>query len=158
MPRSCRSTPARVADAVGESIPEIEKLDRAHKINFAGVRLELDRLKRATAGFEARYTRMRPHLRELPPARLAAVNERLFGLERALAPSGLPGRDWYRHRLFAPGTFTGYNAVMLPGIREAADARRWEEANRQAAELAGILRNVTAKVHQAETILAEPGH
>ena len=80
-----------VADAVGESIPEIEKLDRAHKINFAGVRLELDRLKRATAAFEARYTRTLPRLRELPADRLAAVNEKLFpGWSGCWRPPGCP--------------------------------------------------------------------
>ena len=109
---------AGVAEAVSESIPEIEKLDRAHKINFAAVRLELDRLKRATASFEARYTRALPKLRDLPPARLAAVNEKLFRLERALAPSGLPGRDWYRNRLYAPA------AVQRIQRRDAAGRAR----------------------------------
>jgi N-acetylated-alpha-linked acidic dipeptidase len=142
-----------IAAVVAETIPDIEKLDSAHKINFAAVRTELDRLKRATSSFETRYGRMLPRLRDLPPERLAAVNQKLYRLERTLAPSGLPGRDWYRHRLYAPGTYTGYNAVMLPGVREAAEGSRWEEANKQATELAVILRNLTAQLREAENLL-----
>jgi N-acetylated-alpha-linked acidic dipeptidase len=144
---------AGIAEAVSDSISEIDKLDRKHKISFAAVKFELDRLKRATASFDARYTRALPKLHDLSPERLAAVNDKLFRLERLLARSGLPGRDWYRNRLYAPAVDNGYNAVMLPGVREAADARHWDEANRQAAELAVILRNVTAQVRQAENIL-----
>jgi N-acetylated-alpha-linked acidic dipeptidase len=96
-----------------------------------------------------------PRLRDLPADRMALLNEKLFRLERTLAPAGLPGREWYRHRIYAPGTYMGYNAVMLPGVREAADMRRWDEANRQAAELAGVLRNVTAQVREAENLLAQ---
>jgi N-acetylated-alpha-linked acidic dipeptidase len=144
-----------VAAAVADSIPEIEKLDHAHAVNLLAVRLELERLKRAAAGFDSRYSRMLPKLNELAPERLTAVNEKLFRLERTLAPSGLPGRDWYRHHLYAPGTYTGYGAVLLPGVREAAEGKRWDEANRQAAELAAILRNATAQVREAESLLVE---
>ena len=35
---------------------------------------------------------------------------------------GLPGRPWYRHRIYAPGMYTGYEAKTLPGIREAVEA------------------------------------
>lgn len=34
---------------------------------------------------------------------------------------GLPGRPWYRNRLWAPGLETGYAAEMLPGLRLAAN-------------------------------------
>jgi N-acetylated-alpha-linked acidic dipeptidase len=149
---------ASVTDTVTQSIAEIEKLDRGHKINLAGVRAELDRLKRATTSFEGRYARVLPHLGAIPAERLAPVNEKLYRLERVLAPesrAGLPGRPWYHHRLYAPGTYSGYGAVMLPGIREAAEAQKWDEANRQAAELAGVLRAFTAQVREAERLMEE---
>ncbi len=38
------------------------------------------------------------------PARLAKANQALYETERgAHAPKGLPGRDWYRHQIYAPG-------------------------------------------------------
>jgi len=33
----------------------------------------------------------------------------------------MPGRPWFRHAIFAPGEYTGYEAVVLPGISEAID-------------------------------------
>jgi len=142
--------PETVADRAIEAMQEIEKLDRGHKVGWVPLRAELDRLKRAAAGFDAHYARAGPRLRKLPPDRLAAVNERLFRLERALAPEpGLPSRPWYRHRLYAPGIYSGYGAILLPGIREAVEAQKWEEANREVAELAGAMRKVTDGVWEA---------
>jgi N-acetylated-alpha-linked acidic dipeptidase len=44
----------------------------------------------------------------------------LADVEQAfLDPSGLVGRPWYKHTIFAPGSYTGYAAEDLPGIAEA---------------------------------------
>ncbi len=40
-----------------------------------------------------------------------------------LDPSGLVGRPWYKHTIFAPGSYTGYAAEILPGITEAINDR-----------------------------------
>jgi N-acetylated-alpha-linked acidic dipeptidase len=40
-----------------------------------------------------------------------------------LTESGLPGRPWYRHTIFAPGESTGYAAVVLPGVNQAIGAK-----------------------------------
>jgi hypothetical protein len=37
--------------------------------------------------------------------------------------AGLPNRPWYRHTIYAPGEFTGYAAVVIPGVNEAIDAK-----------------------------------
>jgi N-acetylated-alpha-linked acidic dipeptidase len=43
---------------------------------------------------------------------------------------GLPGgRGWYRNMIYAPGRFTGYGAKTLPGVREAIEDERWEDAD-----------------------------
>jgi len=65
------------------------------------------------------------------------MNEVLLRTDRAVASSaGLPRRPWYRNLLSAPGWYTGYSAKTLPGIREAIEAKRWEEAEAEAARLA----------------------
>ena len=139
-----------VADRAAESVVELEKLDRGHKVAWAGLRLEIERLKRAVAGYDARYARALPRAPAMGAERLAAVNERLYRLERTLAPEpGLAGRPWYRNRMYAPGVYNGYGAVMLPGIREAVEGQKWEEANRQARELAEVMRNMTREVGEA---------
>jgi N-acetylated-alpha-linked acidic dipeptidase len=63
-----------------------------------------------------------------------------------LAPEGLPGRTWFRHTIFAPGEYTGYAAVVVPGVNEAIDAR---DAVRAQAQMA----NVTAALVRATETL-----
>jgi N-acetylated-alpha-linked acidic dipeptidase len=139
-----------LADRAAEALAEIAKLDRGHKLALGPVRAEIDRLQHAGAAFDARAARARAH----PPDRLAAVNEKLFRLERALAPApGLPGRPWYRYRIFAPAIYNGYGAVLLPGLREAVEAQKWDEANRQAGDLASVLKNVTDSLLEATRAL-----
>ena len=71
------------------------------------------------------------------PARL---NQALRGAERALlAPQGLPHRPWFRHAIYAPGEYTGYAAVVIPGVNEALDKGDSERARQQLATLAAAL-------------------
>jgi N-acetylated-alpha-linked acidic dipeptidase len=64
---------------------------------------------------------------------LAKLNLALRQAETALTTeAGLPNRPWYRHTIYAPGEFTGYAAVVLPGVNEALDAR---DVNRTAKQL-----------------------
>jgi N-acetylated-alpha-linked acidic dipeptidase len=49
----------------------------------------------------------------------AGLNASLIATERALCGSGLPGRTWFRHELYAPGLNTGYAAVPLPRLGQA---------------------------------------
>lgn len=52
----------------------------------------------------------------LSPETARALNDLLMGVERAfLAEEGLPGRAWYKHTIYAPGLYTGYAALPLPG-------------------------------------------
>ena len=57
-----------------------------------------------------------------PHSDAESLNEKLRRAERALLiPGGLPNRPWFRHAIYAPGEYTGYTAVVLPGINEAID-------------------------------------
>jgi N-acetylated-alpha-linked acidic dipeptidase len=59
-----------------------------------------------------------------PSGNLARLNLALRQTETALLnDAGLPDRPWYRHTIYAPGEFTGYSAVVIPGVNEAIDAR-----------------------------------
>jgi N-acetylated-alpha-linked acidic dipeptidase len=48
-----------------------------------------------------------------------------------LNPAGLPDRPWYRHTIYAPGKYTGYAAVVLPGVSEAIQAHDAAQAAQQ---------------------------
>jgi len=75
----------------------------------------------AAARFEQAGKKILSRQRNLPndPAR---INEQLVRAERALLiPDGLPNRPWFRHAIYAPGEYTGYAPVVIPGINEAID-------------------------------------
>jgi N-acetylated-alpha-linked acidic dipeptidase len=51
--------------------------------------------------------------------------------QQLLNDKGLPHRVWYKHTLYAPGSYTGYGVKTMPGIREAIEQRNWNEAQQQ---------------------------
>jgi transferrin receptor-like protein len=52
---------------------------------------------------------------------------------------GLPRRPFYRHAIYAPGMYTGYAAVVIPGVNGAIEQHDLAELSRQLAELARAL-------------------
>jgi N-acetylated-alpha-linked acidic dipeptidase len=91
-------------------------------------------------------------------ARLSASAQRVYGLQVAasgdlvrlnlalrqaetdlLSEPGLPNRPWFRHTIYAPGEFTGYAAVVIPGVNEALDAKDAPRAAQQLTVLAQAL-------------------
>lgn len=75
-----------------------------------------------------------------PPTDAKRLNQTLIATERALLVSqGLPHRPWYRHAIYAPGEYTGYAAVVIPGVNEALDKGDKERARQQLEVLAAAL-------------------
>jgi N-acetylated-alpha-linked acidic dipeptidase len=91
------------------------------------------------------------------PARAAAVaelNRILLQAERSLTdPAGLPRRSWYKHLLYAPGTYSGYGAKTMPGVREGIEFGRYDEAEKEIVRAAKVLDAETALLDSASTIL-----
>ncbi len=78
---------------------------------------------------------------ENPDGETARLNQSLRQAERALLiPEGLPNRPWFRHAIYAPGQYTGYAAVVIPGVNEAIDKRDLERTRQQIAVLSEALR------------------
>jgi N-acetylated-alpha-linked acidic dipeptidase len=79
-------------------------------------------------------------LQTAPKGDLAGLNLALRQTESGfLVNAGLPTRSWFRHSIYAPGEFTGYSAVVLPGVNEAIDARDSALAARQLTALTEAL-------------------
>jgi N-acetylated-alpha-linked acidic dipeptidase len=90
----------------------------------------------------------------LPAEKWSAVNDVLLKAERSLLlPDGLPKREWYKHQLYAPGLYTGYGAKTLPGVREAMEGQRWDEANQQADRAVQALKALQGRVEEATKVL-----
>jgi N-acetylated-alpha-linked acidic dipeptidase len=72
------------------------------------------------------------------------LNHALLAAERALLlPEGLPHRPWFRHAIYAPGEYTGYAAVVIPGVNEALDQGDAAAVRQQVAVLAAALERAT---------------
>ena len=57
---------------------------------------------------------------------------------------------WYKHTIFAPGEFTGYAAVVLPGVSEAIDSRGQQRAREQLEVLTRAMDQAAATLNGAE--------
>ncbi len=89
-------------------------------------------------------------------AQLTRVNGLLQGMEQILLhPAGLPGREWYRHMIYAPGLHTGYGVKTLPGVREAIEQRRWPEVDQYMSIVAGVLNSYSERLDEATGALKQ---
>jgi N-acetylated-alpha-linked acidic dipeptidase len=128
------------------------KKDIVPYLNFAPLDNAAARLERAAEGF-AKAVALVPLAGE--DARLVTINETLRAVEPSLTPeSGLPGRPWYRHQIYAPGQYTGYGVKTLPAIREAIELRRWSEAEAQTVTVAKVLDGLSQRLEDATAALA----
>ena len=83
------------------------------------------------------------------PAAPDRMNAKLREAERALLlPEGLPNRPWFRHAIFAPGLYTGYAAVVIPGVNEAIDRGDSRRTAQQIAALAAALNRAALLLEQ----------
>jgi len=86
---------------------------------------------------------------KLPPATQARINASLANIDELLLdPQGLPGRQWYQNLVSAPGTLTGYGAKTLPGVREAIEQRRWDDARAYIQRTAAVIDNYADRLDQ----------
>jgi N-acetylated-alpha-linked acidic dipeptidase len=122
-------------------------------INLTPVQNGLDTLTHAAARYD-RALRQATAGDGVPAAALARANAELKRAERLLlAPEGLPRRPWYRNLITAPGYATGYAAKTLPGVREAIEDKRWDEAGTEAARLGRALMNEADGIGRAAAAL-----
>jgi N-acetylated-alpha-linked acidic dipeptidase len=122
----------------------------AKKVNMAAVAERLGRLRTAAAGFESAYAARVAAGGAIP----AEANRVLREAERALTSAeGLRGREWYKHRIYAPGLYTGYSARVLPGVAEAELGGRMEEAHVEVEGVAAALQRLVEVVARATAAL-----
>jgi N-acetylated-alpha-linked acidic dipeptidase len=123
-------------------------LDQAQARAVAqGMKLDFGAALAAAAKFEATGAAVRA--RQLaPPKDASALDRELGATERALLmPGGLPRRPWYMHSIYAPGEFTGYEAVVIPGVNEGIDAADAARTQAQLGALAQALDRAAAALN-----------
>jgi len=106
---------------------------------------------------DAKFAAAAEHAHKLqlnPPADLAQFNATLRAAETALvSQAGLPNRPWYKHTIYAPGEYTGYAAVVIPGVNEAIEAK---DAKRASAQLGVLTECLQRAARTLESALQAP--
>ena len=111
--------------------------------NFAPLQNALETLEISTDTYVAAAKGRAPRSSE-------DLDRLLYKAERQLTrKSGLPRRPWFRHHIYAPGFYTGYGVKTLPGIREAIEERKWEEAERYILITADVLLDYARHIDSA---------
>ena len=128
-----------------EAVPEID---------FAPLASVIARLKTSARGYDAAYGKLVAGELKLSAAQRSELNRLLQGMEQKLTDvRGLPGRDWFRHLIYAPGVLTGYGVKTLPGVREAIEGARWAEASQYVAITAQVLAAYCDQLDQATRLI-----
>lgn len=129
-------------------------------LNFAPLLNAVRTLKETASKYEKALTQAQPALSD--PAHAAAVgqlNKILLQAERQfIEPSGLPGRPWFKHLLYAPGEYAGYGAKTLPGAREGIEQGRYEQADAQLAVVARALKAENDLIESATRTVEQISH
>jgi N-acetylated-alpha-linked acidic dipeptidase len=133
-----------------------KKEDIPPHLNFAPLDNAVETLTRSATEYQKVLDRVSANGGAvLASASLNEVNALLIQSERKLTtPEGLPGRFWYKHELYAPGTYTGYAAKAIPAVRENLEQKKWKEAEEAAARVAQVLENESALITAAAAKLS----
>jgi N-acetylated-alpha-linked acidic dipeptidase len=119
-------------------------------LNFAPLKNAVERLR----GSAEAHDRARRDSGPLSLETKQALDAVLLASEQALTrDEGLPRRPWFKHSIYAPGFYTGYGVKTLPGIREAIEERKWDEATAQIAGTARAIERYAAEIDRATQIL-----
>ena len=126
------------------------RADEVPYLNFSELDNAVQKLEQSAKAFDKEYARLDATNNAGSSGERERVNSMLTILEQSLTdPHGLPGREWYQHMIYAPGLHTGYGVKTLPGIREAIEERRWDEANRYIGVVSRALNAYSTKLDRA---------
>ncbi len=122
------------------------------QINFSALDSAVKKLKASAKAYDEAFAKNAAHLSPEARKRLWAVMQ---SIDQTLAPPvGLPvGRGWYKNLIYAPGRYTGYGTKTLPGVREAVEDERWDDANKYVKITADALNAYSGRLDQAAAIL-----
>jgi len=126
--------------------PKLEKT--VPFINFAPLKNAALHLEQAAKIFATSST-----LNNRTEKQTRTINRLLYTSERLLTlDAGLPGRDWYKHHIYAPGFYTGYGVKTLPGVRENIEQRNFDAVPDEIEKAAKILHQLAARIEELNEI------
>jgi N-acetylated-alpha-linked acidic dipeptidase len=110
-------------------------------INFAPLKNAIAELDKASQHYLSQAANS--------PAASEKENQLLYMSERKLIQeSGLPGRPWFTHHIYAPGFYTGYGVKTIPGVREAIEQREFTLAEEEIYTAAEVIQTMAEHINQ----------
>ena len=86
---------------------------------------------------------------------LQTVNRELYRSERdLLSEEGLPGREWFRHVMYATGVYTGFAPELMPGLQQMIKWNAVAEAQAQADVIAAAINRMAGTAEKVSRDLA----
>ena len=141
------------ADPTETHVPP-EREPRVPFFNFAPLDNAVTKLKQSARLFDEAFARAAAAGFSGKDSRYARVDGILRHIEQDLTYSGgLPGREWYRHMIYAPGLYTGYGVKTLPGVREAIEQHHWPELDKYVSIIADCLNACSRELDEAAALL-----
>lgn len=133
------------------------RLSDVPTIDFAPLDAAAKALDASARAFESAYAARAASGFKLTARQARDINARMGRMEQALTdPAGLPGREWFKHMIYAPGLLTGYGVKTVPGVREALEARDWQGADKYAAITAKVLDGYRAELDALTAMMQKP--
>jgi N-acetylated-alpha-linked acidic dipeptidase len=123
--------------------------------NMAPLENALDHLKRSAKAYDTTLAAKGGILSNSTKAKLSELAQQT---EQSLTvDAGLPGRNWYKHLIYAPGRFTGYDPKTMPGVREAIEEERWTDVDRYSALTAAALDAYADRLDEGVRLMGDAG-
>ncbi|KAH6880132.1 hypothetical protein B0T10DRAFT_148906 [Thelonectria olida] len=118
-----------------KEMKEAVKLVKQKAAKFEKWELDWDRVVLANGGWEA--TEVGESRREYNN-KMAMFETQLLDLELG---GGVPNRTQFKHVVFGPQLWSGYDEAFFPAIRDTVDAGNWNAARKLVAKTAAIIRS-----------------
>ena len=123
-------------------------------LNFAPMQNAADALAKSAEHYHHAWAHKQSTLSETQAESLRALNQQLMQSERKLTnDDGLPRRSWYKHLLYAPGVYSGYDVKTVPSVREGIELKRYAEAEQEIVRVAKALQAESALIDAAAQLL-----
>jgi N-acetylated-alpha-linked acidic dipeptidase len=123
-------------------------------LNFAPMQNAADSLARSAEHYRVALAHQQATLGESQMESLRALNQQLIESERKLTnEDGLPRRPWYKHLLYAPGVYSGYEVKTVPSVREGIELKRYAEAEQEIVRVGKALEAESALIESAAQTL-----
>jgi N-acetylated-alpha-linked acidic dipeptidase len=148
---------AAYASAIERSVSDLESRAAQHPDEMTALKPVAD----ASAQFTASAARAEDALHVisaegLAPANLERIDRALPTVEQSLlSPDGLAGRPWFKHTIYAPGSYAGYAAEMMPGVTEALEGDDPATLRREAESLSAALLRASAQLDEIARLARE---